>query len=301
LLQQRTLRRRTTGEGIALHSGAITRFHLLPAPPDTGIVFVRIDGPVPVEIPARPDQVVETRLATTLGRAGTTISTVEHLLAALAGLGVDNARIEVDGPEVPIMDGSAEPFVDLILSAGITSQSRPRRFLAIRRPVEVTDGGRTARLEPAPSFQIDCRIDFAHPLINRQRLVIEVTERIFKKQLSRARTFGFAKDVAAMQAAGLALGGRLDNAVVIDDFSIWNPEGLRFPDEFVRHKALDAIGDLALFGAPLLGRYVGDKSGHALNTQLVAAVLSQPRAFGFVEFHSPREIRGMPVAAPSLG
>jgi UDP-3-O-[3-hydroxymyristoyl] N-acetylglucosamine deacetylase len=300
MVQQRTVKSVVVGEGVALHSGARTSFRIVPAPPGTGIVFIRTDLSPRVAIPARAEHVVDTRLATTLGAGGATVSTVEHLLAALAGLGVDNASVEIDGPEVPVLDGSAMPFVELIRAAGGTAEQRaPRRFVVVRRAVAVSDatGERSARLEPAPGFSLRCLIDFDHPLIHRQSLELELTETAFVREVARARTFGFARDLEAMRAAGLARGGSVDNAVVVDDFSVRNPDGLRFPDEFVRHKLLDAIGDLALLGAPLLGRYVGQRSGHALNTQLVAALLAQPRAFELVEAR-PRGESSAPKLAP---
>jgi UDP-3-O-[3-hydroxymyristoyl] N-acetylglucosamine deacetylase len=278
------------------------RFAILPAPPNTGLVFVRTDVRPEVEIPARGPFVVETRLATTLGRDGVTIGTVEHLLAALYGLGIDNARIEIDGPEVPIMDGSSAPFVAIIRSGGGTvAQSRPKKFVVVKKPVEVrADDGRAARLEPAPRLRIDCRIDFQHPLIRDQRFELDFSDRAFHEEISRARTFGFGKDVDAMRARGLALGGSLENAIVVDDYSIRNPEGLRFPDEFVRHKVLDALGDLALLGAPLVGRYIGVRSGHQLNTALVSSLLAQPRAFEVIEFRDRHQVRGAGLDLPAI-
>lgn len=303
MLNQRTLRSPAECEGIALHGGQQAKVRLIPAPVDTGIVFVRTDLEPPVEIPARSDHVVDTRLATTLGRGGATVGTVEHLIAALVGLGVDNVRIEIDGPELPILDGSAQPFVDLVLAAGGTiAQRRPKRFLVVRKTVTVTDetGAKLARLEPASCFSLRCSIDFDHPIVNQQSFELALSDAAFVRELARARTFGFARDVDAMHAAGLARGGGLENAVVIDDFSIRNPEGLRFPDEFVRHKILDAIGDLALLGAPVIGRYVGHKSGHALNARLTAALLAQPKAFEYVEFRQRREVEGAQLELPSF-
>jgi UDP-3-O-[3-hydroxymyristoyl] N-acetylglucosamine deacetylase len=302
MLYQRTVKAKVAGCGVGLHSGESVRFEILPAGVDTGIIFERTDLSPSRDIPARVEHVLDTRLATRLGRDGVTISTVEHLMAALYGLGIDNARVRVDGPEVPILDGSAEPFVQAILEAGGTvAQHRPKRFLVVRRPVTVRDGGRTARLEPASSFELDLTIDFDHPLIRDQRLSIQFSDRTFLREICRARTFGFGRDVDAMRNAGLALGGSLDNAVVIDDFSIRNPEGLRFPDEFVRHKVLDAIGDLALIGAPIIGRFTGDRTGHSMNTRLVAELLAQPRAFELVEFSRRREAQGQGLELPALG
>jgi UDP-3-O-[3-hydroxymyristoyl] N-acetylglucosamine deacetylase len=302
MLHQRTVKTAIEAEGVALHSGEITRFCIRPAPVDSGLVFVRTDLSPAVEIPARSENVVDTRLATTLGVGGVTVGTVEHLIAALAGLGVDNARVEVDGPEIPILDGSALPFVDLIREAGGTvAQRKPKRFVVVRRPVVVADesGERSARLEPAASFSLRCSIDFNHPIVNQQSFELALSDTAFLREVARARTFGFARDVDAMHAAGLARGGSLANAVVVDDFSVRNPEGLRFPDEFVRHKVLDAIGDLALLGAPLIGRYIGHKSGHWLNTRLVAALLAQPKAYEVVEFRQRREVEGAQLELPS--
>lgn len=302
MLYQRTVRNRVSIVGTGLHSGRPVHMAILPAAPSTGIVFVRTDRRHH-EIRAVAAHVVETRLATTLGVDGVTVGTVEHLLAALSGLGVDNAHVELDGPEVPIMDGSAAPFVEHVLRAGGTvAQSRPKRFLVVKRTIEVSEGpGRFARLEPAASFQLDCFIDFAHPLVSKQRVSLEFSDRAFFELVARARTFGFGRDVDAMQRAGLALGGSLDNAVVIDDYSVRNPEGLRFPDEFVRHKLLDAIGDLSLAGAPIVGRYVGSRAGHALNTQLVRAMLADQRSFERVEFRQRRQAEGRGLALPVLG
>ena len=280
---QRTLRESVGCIGVGLHTGARVALTLRPAAPGTGLVFVRTDGPHPVEIPARGEFVIDAALATTLGRGGVKIATVEHVLAALAGLGVDNCRVEVDGPEVPIMDGSAEPFVRLVHAAGLREQAAPRRYLAIRRPVTVTDGDKSAALLPAARFGVTYTIDFQHPLISDQSAALELDEPRFVRELASARTFGFKRDVERLQRHGLALGGSLENAIVVDDFSILNPEGLRFPDEFVRHKILDAIGDLALIGMPVLGRLVAVKSGHALNHELVRAVLAEAAASEIVE------------------
>lgn len=302
MFYQRTVRNVITGEGVGLHSGRVTRFRIRPAAPGTGVVFIRTDVTPMVEIAACSDNVMETTLATTIGVGGVTVGTVEHLIAALAGLGIDNTRIEIDGPEVPILDGSSAMFVDLITAGGGTvAQPKPKRFLVVRKPVEVRYGDKSARLEPAPHFSLRCHIDFDHPIVNAQSFEMKMSDTAFVRELARARTFGFAKDVDAMHAAGLARGGSLDNAVVIDDYSIRNPDGLRFPDEFVRHKMLDAVGDLALMGAPIIGRYVGNKSGHALNTRLVAALLASPRAYEMVEFKARREVDVAQIQLPSFG
>lgn len=305
MLHQRTVKAVVCGTGVGLHTGQTATFRIVPAPPDSGITFTRalpgLPGSRAIEIAARAENVTATRLATTLGRGEVTIGTVEHLLSALYGLGVDNARVEVEGSEVPILDGSAQGFVDLILAAGGTvAQRRPKRFLVVRRAVEVQDGDRFVRLEPASRFELDCTIDFNHPILSRQELRLSLSDVAFVRELARARTFGFGRDVDAMLAAGLAKGGSVDNAVVIDDYSIRNPEGLRFPDEFVRHKMLDAIGDLALLGAPLIGRYVGHKAGHALNTELVGRLLADPRAHEIVELRQRRDAELAKLELPAF-
>lgn len=297
--RQRTLKRRAHLHGIGLHSGAEVALTIAPAPADAGIVFER-DGE---EIPALADFVVDTTMNTSLGRERMRVGTVEHLMAALAGCGIDNARVEIEGPEVPIMDGSAEPFVRLIREAGIHEQRSARRFLMIRKPIVVSEGDKLARLTPARGkFAISYTIDFRHPLITDQTCKVEMNERSFQREIARARTFGFKRDVERLHSLGLARGGSLANAVVVDDFNILNPEGLRFPDEFVRHKVLDAVGDLALLGMPVIGQLTAVKSGHHLNHQLVRKVLAeadscevvQPRAAD--ELHEMQE-RLLPVLA----
>jgi UDP-3-O-[3-hydroxymyristoyl] N-acetylglucosamine deacetylase len=288
--RQRTFKQRATLGGIGLHSGASVRITLAPAPADSGIVFVRSG----VEIPALSEYVVDTTMNTSLGIGAVRIGTVEHLLAALVGCGIDNARIEVEGPEIPIMDGSSEPFVALIREAGIHEQRAARRFLMMRRAVTVTDGDKLARLAPARGkFSVSCMVDFQHPLISNQSFKLEMNERSFQKEISRARTFGFKRDVERLHRAGLARGGSLANAVVVDDFNILNPEGLRFPDEFVRHKILDAIGDLALLGMPVLGHLTAVKSGHSINHQLVSKVMAEADACEIVQPHAADELHEM--------
>jgi UDP-3-O-[3-hydroxymyristoyl] N-acetylglucosamine deacetylase len=276
---------------------------LAPEPADSGISFVLIDSSPAVEIPALSAYVVDTTMNTSLGRDGARVGTVEHLMAALAGCGIDNARIEVEGPEVPIVDGSSEPFVALVRQAGIHEQRAIRRFLMVRRPVTVTDGDKLARLSPARGkFSVSYTVDFQHPLISDQCCKLEMTEKSFQKEIARARTFGFKRDVERLHRAGLARGGTLDNAVVVDDFNILNPEGLRFPDEFVRHKILDALGDLSLIGMPIIGHFTAVKSGHALNNQLVRKLLAEADACEVVqpeaadELHEIQE-RLLPVLA----
>ena len=293
MLLQRTIREKIACEGIGLHSGERVKLELIPSPADTGIRFVRTDVETHDELRASVSNLADTRLATTLGvgvnGSRVTISTVEHLMAALSGLGIDNLVVHVDGPELPIMDGSSSEFVRQLQAAGIEEQSRGKRFLVINKEVEVRDGDKFARVSPGSGFRIKCSLDFDHPLISPQPFEFHFTEKAFVSELCRARTFGFMKDVQALQANGLARGGSLDNAVVIDDYQVLNPEGLRYPDEFVRHKVLDAIGDLALVGLPLIGSVHLHRSGHALNTKLVETLLKDSKAYDIVEPASERE------------
>jgi len=271
---QRTIAEKIACTGIGLHGGRPVHLTLQPARVATGIVFVRTDLEPHVEIPARPELVVDTRMATTLGVGGATVGTIEHLLAALRGLGIDNVRVELDGPEVPVMDGSAASFVFLIRTAGIFEQNAPRRTLRLREPVEVRDGDRWARIEPGHGLQLSYEIDFAHPSIGRQAIErLELTPESFDRELSRARTFGFLRDVQALWGTGLGQGGSLNNAVLLDERVVLNRDGLRWPDEFVRHKALDLVGDLALVGVEIEGHVRVHKGGHALHQALVAEVL----------------------------
>jgi UDP-3-O-[3-hydroxymyristoyl] N-acetylglucosamine deacetylase len=288
--RQRSFKQRATLEGVGLHSGARVRLTLAPAPADSGIVFVR-DG---VEIPALAEFVVDTTMNTSVGKNGIRIGTVEHLMAALAGCGIDNARLEVEGPEIPIMDGSSEPFVHLVRQAGVHEQRQSRRYLMVRKAVTVTDGDKLARLAPARGkFSINYTIDFRHPLISDQSYRLEMNEKSFQKDIARARTFGFKRDVERLHKAGLARGGSLDNAVVVDDFNILNPDGLRFPDEFVRHKILDALGDLSLIGMPVIGQLTAVKSGHALNHQLVRRILADADACEIVQPSAADELHAL--------
>ncbi|HXX29863.1 MAG TPA: UDP-3-O-acyl-N-acetylglucosamine deacetylase [Myxococcaceae bacterium] len=296
---QRTLNAPVTCQGVGLHSGAAVSLTLLPAPADHGVVFVRTDLARPVVIPATADHVVETALATTLEKDGTRVGTVEHLLAALIGLGVDNVRVELDGPEVPIMDGSAAPFAFLVQSAGVRVQEAPKSFVVVKKRVQVSDGDKEASLGPCDRFRMDVAIDFHHPLVSRQRLEMDFSDRAFVREVSRARTFGFLRDVERLKAAGLARGGSLDNAIVVDEFSILNPDGLRYPDEFVRHKALDAVGDLALFGHPVIGHFRAVKSGHALHLRLVRQVLADPSAYALVRAQT-RELERFGFRLPDI-
>ncbi|HKJ88072.1 MAG TPA: UDP-3-O-acyl-N-acetylglucosamine deacetylase [Gammaproteobacteria bacterium] len=284
MVAQRTLRNSIQGTGIGLHSGEKVSVTLHPAPADTGIIFRRADLPNRPEIPAWVENVVETTLCTTLGVNGIKVATVEHLMAALAGLGIDNAYVDIDGAEVPIMDGSAAPFVFLLQCAGVHEQDAPKRFLRIKKRVQVTDGDRRVSFEPANALRIDFAIDFDHPLMrNNNRVTVDFSETAFTREVSRARTFGFARDVERLQEQGMTLGGNLDNAIVVDDHRLLNEEGLRYHDEFVRHKVLDAIGDLYLMGHPVLGCFQGHKSGHALNNRLLRALLADASAWELVE------------------
>jgi UDP-3-O-[3-hydroxymyristoyl] N-acetylglucosamine deacetylase len=301
--RQRTFKQRATLEGVGLHSGALVTVTLCPAPADHGIVFERTDVTPRVEIPALAAYVVDTTLNTSLGTNGIRVGTVEHLMAALAGCGIDNARIEVEGAELPILDGSAAPFVALIGEAGIKEQREARQYLLVRRTVQVQDpkdATKSARLSPAERFTIDYTIDFKHPLISDQRHRVQLSEKAFHREIARARTFGFKRDVERLHAAGLGRGGSLANAVVLDDFNILNPEGLRFPDEFVRHKILDAVGDLALAGMPIIGHLEAVKSGHALNHALVKKALHEPGACVVVRPKAERELSELQEMVPSF-
>ena len=267
--------------GQGLHTGRDVRCAVKPAAVDIGIVFVRTDlSGQDNRIPARGEAVTQTRLGTVVGNAaGATVSTIEHLMAALAALGVDNAVIELDGPEVPVMDGSAEPFVRLLDHVGLRQQAALRRYIEILEPIEVVDGDRRAGFTPADQFEMSFEIDFDSDAIGRQRVDLVLDEAAFRSEIANARTFGFAAEVEALRRAGLARGGSMDNVVVIEGDRVLNPEGLRRPDEFVRHKALDALGDLYLLGAPVVGRFEGVKSGHELNNALVRAMLAAPAAW----------------------
>ena len=286
MLLQRTLKASIKTTGVGLHTGARVELALRPAAPDTGVVFHRVDLVPPVAIPADARHVGDTRLSSTLKHQGTSISTVEHILSALAGLGIDNLHVDIAGPEIPIMDGSAGPFVFLLHSAGIVEQDAPKRYLRILAPVEVRDGDKWARFDPFNGFKLDFTIDFPHPVFGSENrhVIIDFAEHSYVKEVARARTFGFMQDVEAMRAAGLALGGSLQNAVVLDEFRVLNAEGLRYDNEFVKHKVLDAIGDLYLLGRPMIGQYTAYKSGHGLNNALARGLLARPDAFELTTF-----------------
>ncbi|MCD6296079.1 MAG: UDP-3-O-acyl-N-acetylglucosamine deacetylase, partial [Deltaproteobacteria bacterium] len=263
--KQRTLKDQVECTGIGLHSGERVHLNIRPAPSDTGIKFVRTDLHGHPMVKARFDNVYSTTLATTIGCNGCRVATIEHLMAAFFGLGIDNAVVELDGPEVPIMDGSTAPFIFLIKSAGIREQKSPKQFIVIKKPFKVDDGNRSVHIYPSKELKITYTIDFEHPLLRNQKYELRFSGRDFVREISRARTFGFLKDVQTLKENGLAKGGSLDNAVVIDDFRIINEDGLRFEDEFVRHKILDFIGDLSIVGSPVIGHFVVEKSGHFLN------------------------------------
>jgi len=284
--RQHTLKNPIRATGVGLHTGGHILLTLRPAPPDTGIVFRRVDLPEPVSIRACTAQVGNTELSTSLVSGGVWVWTVEHLLAAFAGLGIDNAYVDLTAPEVPIMDGSASPFVFLIQSAGIREQAAPRRFVRIRKTVMVRDGDRWVRLDPHEGFRVGFTIDFPHPAFHSraQSAAIELSDTTFVKDISRARTFGFMCDVQRLRGRQLIRGGSLDNAIVMDDSRILNEGGLRYQDEFVKHKILDAVGDLYLLGRGLIGAFTGFKSGHTLNHRLLQALLAETSAWEEVSF-----------------
>ena len=292
MLKQSTLKTLIKTTGVGLHTGARVDLTLRPAPPNTGIVFHRVDLSQPVSIPADARHVGDTRLSSSLEKNGARVSTVEHLMSALAGLGIDNLHVDVAGPELPIMDGSAGPFVFLLQSAGIEEQAAPKRYLRIKSPVEVRQDDKWARFEPHHGFVLDFTIDFPHPVFGSENrhVVIDFAEHSYTKEVSRARTFGFMQDVEAMRAAGLALGGSLQNAIVLDETRVLNSEGLRYDNEFAKHKVLDAIGDLYLLGHALIGRYSAFKSGHALNNAVSRALLTRPEAFELVSFETADQV-----------
>ncbi|MES2947399.1 MAG: UDP-3-O-acyl-N-acetylglucosamine deacetylase [Pseudomonadota bacterium] len=290
MLQQRTLKSLSRAVGVGLHSGQRVEITLRPARPDTGIVFRRVDLPEPVDIVISALAVTDTRLASTISAGGAKVVTVEHLMSACAGLGIDNLYVDISAEEVPILDGSAASFVFLLQSAGIELQNAPRRFIRLLKPVEVREGQgpglKWARLEPYHGYKLSFEIDFDHPAVDAsgQRVVFDMGRDSYSKDIARARTFGFTKDVEMMRANGLALGGGLDNAIVMDDYKILNAEGLRYDDEFVKHKILDAMGDLLLVGKPLLAAYSAFRSGHALNNKLLRELLAHKDAWDVVSF-----------------
>ena len=303
MLNQRTLKNSIRATGVGLHSGQKVFMTLRPAPPNSGIVFRRVDLPDAADIEARAENVGDTMLGTTLVNGDVKVSTVEHLLSAFAGLGIDNAFVEVSAAEVPIMDGSAGPFVFLLQSAGIEEQTVPKRFVRIRKSIEVRDGDKWARFDPFNGFKVNFEIEFDHPIFRRhsQRASMDFSTTSFLREVSRARTFGFMRDLETLRSRNLALGGTLDNAIVLDDFKVLNEDGLRYEDEFVKHKILDAIGDLYLLGHSLIGEFSGYKSGHALNNRLLRALVADASAWEEVTFRERNEAPISYVAAAAVG
>ena len=294
MLRQRTLKSVVKATGVGLHSGVKVSLVLRPAQPDTGVVFRRVDLKSPVDLKADPFGVGDTRLASCLERDGVKVATVEHLMSALAGLGIDNIYVDVDAAELPIMDGSAAPFVFLLQSAGIEEQNAAKKFLRVKKTVEVREGDKWARLTPFDGFRLEFSIVFNHPAVDRSasRAAIDFADQSYLREVARARTFGFMQDVETLREQGLALGGSLENAIVMDEYRVLNSDGLRYADEFVKHKILDAIGDLYLAGHPLLGAFSAHKSGHALNNMLLRALLADASAWEMVSFQPAEEAPG---------
>jgi UDP-3-O-[3-hydroxymyristoyl] N-acetylglucosamine deacetylase len=303
VIQQRTLKSMIRATGVGLHTGTKVYMTLRPAAPNTGIVFRRVDLAPPVEIRGNAYAVGDTRLSSCLEKAGVKVFTVEHLMSALAGLGIDNVYVDLTAPEVPIMDGSAGPFVFLLQSAGVEEQAAPKKFIRILKTVEVRDGDKWARFEPHRGYKLTMSIDFAHPVFDRSRqsVTVDFSATSYIKEVSRARTFGFMQDVETMRAQGLALGGSLDNAIVMDEYRVLNSDGLRYEDEFVKHKVLDAIGDLYLLGHPLIGAYVAHKTGHSLNNLLLRRLMEEKPSWELVSFErsedAPAFLTWQPQAA----
>ena len=291
MLKQRTLKALIRATGVGLHTGEKVAISIRPAQPDTGIVFRRVDLPQPVDVRADALLVTDTRLCSLIEQDGVKVATIEHLMSAFSGLGIDNAYVDLNGPEVPIMDGSAAPFVYLIQSAGIEEQAAAKKFLRIRQAVRVEQGDKWACLEPFSGFRLSFSIDFAHPVFERsiQSATVDFAQTSYAKEVARARTFGFMQDVETLRSNGLALGGSLDNAIVMDEYRVLNSDGLRYEDEFVKHKLLDAIGDLYLIGHPVIGAFSAHKSGHGLNNLLVRKVLATPEAWELVSFDRAEE------------
>jgi UDP-3-O-[3-hydroxymyristoyl] N-acetylglucosamine deacetylase len=301
MIKQRTLKNIIRATGVGLHTGDKVYMTLRPAAPNAGIVFRRTDLNPPVDIHARPDCVGDTRLSTTLVKGDVRVSTVEHLLSAMAGLGIDNAIVELSAPEVPIMDGSAGPFVFLLQSAGIEEQNAAKRFIRIKKPVKVQEGDKWASFEPFEGFKVGFSIEFNHPIISKRtsRAEIDFSTTSFVKEVSRARTFGFMRDIEMLREHNLALGGSMDNAVVLDDYRVLNEDGLRYEDEFVKHKILDAIGDLYLLGHSLIGAYHAHKSGHELNNKLLRTLIADPAAWEEVVYKDDPAVSPISYAHPA--
>jgi len=310
MLAQRTLKSITRAVGVGVHSGQKVELTLRPAPPDSGILFRRVDLPTPVEIRVDAQAVSDTRMASTISPGGDPgapkVQTIEHLMSACAGLGIDNLVVDITAEEVPILDGSAASFVFLLQSAGIEVQKAPKRFIRVRKPVEIREGAgpalKWARLEPYDGYKLTFEIEFDHPAVNAtgQRVEFDMGSGRYKRDIARARTFGFTKDVEMMRARGLGLGGSMDNVIVVDDFRVLNADGLRYDDEFVKHKILDAIGDLHIAGKPMLAHYIAFKSGHALNNRLLRALLADATAYDIVTFEDESKApAGLAALAPA--
>lgn len=286
MLKQRTLKTLVRATGVGLHSGVKVTLVLRPAAPDTGVVFHRVDLDPPVSLKAEPHNVGDTRMASCLETDGAKVGTIEHLMSALAGLGIDNIHVDVDAPEIPIMDGSAAPFVFLLQSAGIEEQNAPKKFLRVKKAVEVQEGDKWAKLEPYDGFRLSFSIIFNHPAIDRtgNRATVDFADNCYIREVSRARTFGFTQDLEMLNAQGLGLGASMDNAIVMDEYRVLNPDELRYADEFVKHKVLDAVGDLYVVGHPLLADFTAFKSGHAMNNKLLRALLADRSAWDIVTY-----------------
>ena len=303
MIRQRTLKNVIRASGVGLHTGEKVLMTLRPAAPNTGVVFRRVDLASPVDMPVSAELVGDTRLCSTLDNGQTSVATVEHLMSALAGLGVDNIYVDLDGPEVPIMDGSASSFVFLLQSAGMEAQNAAKKFVRIKKTVMVEEGDKWVRFEPFDGFKISFTIDFKHPVFEKsgQEITLDFANTSYIKEVSRARTFGFMQEVEWLRANGLALGGSLDNAIVMDEFRVLNNDGLRYEDEFVKHKVLDAIGDLYILGHPIIGAFYAYKSGHALNNRLLRTLLQDQSAWEYVSFDdetiAPAGIRQLHTAA----
>ncbi len=306
MLKQRTLKKSISATGVGLHNGEKVKMTLRPAMPDTGIVFRRVDLPDSVEIKVQPQYVCDTRMCSALEHEGVRVATVEHLMSALAGLGIDNIYIELSAAEVPIMDGSSGPFVFLLQQAGIVEQAAAKKFIRIKKTVEVHDGDKWVRFDPYFGFKVDFTIDFTHPVFEHtgNNVKIDFADNSYIKEVSRARTFGFMHEVEALRSMGLARGGSLDNAIVLDEYRILNNDGLRYDDEFVKHKTLDAIGDLYVLGHPLLCTFTAYKSGHALNNQLLRKLMADSEAWEYAIFEkieeAPSGFQSPVMASPVL-
>jgi UDP-3-O-[3-hydroxymyristoyl] N-acetylglucosamine deacetylase len=300
-LRQRTVAEEISCTGIGLHSGKKVKLIVRPAPPNNGITFERCDISPNCSVKASFDNVVETNMATTIGFNGYSVSTIEHIMAAFFGMGIDNALVQIDGEEVPIMDGSSAPFVFLLKNAGVTIQNNYKRFLIVKKSVKVEDGNRSVRLYPSNELKITYNIDFDHPLIKNQAYEISFSQSTFIQEISRARTFGFLRDVQTLKNNGLARGGSLDNAIVMDEFRILNEDGLRYKNEFVRHKILDFIGDLAIIGHVVIGHFIVERSGHSLNQKLLKKFMAKEKCRKVVQFRNKEEYGKIKVKTPSFG